>query len=81
MVYAIIAKRKKPVAATPPQVDDYAKPEEESRLVYSTQTPDDENYDPNHVPSSEEGATERDDELLDALEKQLNEHRSENEES
>lgn len=81
VVYAIIAKRKKPVAATPPQVDDYAKPEEESRLVYSTQTPDDENYDPNHVPSSEEGATERDDELLDALEKQLNEHRSENEES
>ena len=48
----------------------------DSRLVYSTQTPT-EDEDEAKVASPEEGVTERDEELLDSLEEQLNKHQAE----
>ncbi|AKK04390.1 hypothetical protein CMUST_00155 [Corynebacterium mustelae] len=54
-----LGQGKKQYDTEPPKVDDYAA--EESRLVYSTATP-------------AEGAPERDEELLDALEEQLAKH-------
>lgn len=53
--YAYLQNRKVPVAPEPPRVPET---EGESRLVYTTVTP-------------QEGVPERDEELLDALEKQL----------
>ncbi len=51
----------------PPRVEDFSDeaPETESKLVYSTTTPG----------SPEEGATERDEELLGSLDEQLEKHR------
>lgn len=72
VVYVVLGKRKKAVEAEPPRVEDYP----DSRLVYSTQTPT-EDDDEAKVASPEEGVTERDEELLDSLEEQLNKHQAE----
>lgn len=56
-VYYFVLGSKKPAGTNPPTVEDFEE-EGESRLVYSTQTPT-------------EGVPERDSELLDALEEQL----------
>lgn len=74
VVYYFLSKRDV-VSTEPPHVEDFGADSvntEESRLVYSTQTPVD--GEDEHVASPEEGATERDEELLGSLEDQLKQH-------
>ncbi|AIU31625.1 MULTISPECIES: hypothetical protein [Corynebacterium] len=74
VVYYFLSKRDV-VSTEPPRVEDFGADSvntEESRLVYSTHTPVD--GEDEHVASPEEGATERDEELLGSLEDQLKQH-------
>ncbi|ADL09516.1 hypothetical protein [Corynebacterium pseudotuberculosis] len=74
VAYYFLSKRNV-VSTEPPHVEDFGADSvntEESRLVYSTQTPVDDEEE--HVSSPEEGATERDEKLLGSLEDQLRQH-------
>ncbi|MBP3088298.1 hypothetical protein EML15_03940 [Corynebacterium sp. sy017] len=57
----------------PPRVEDHQAAKPESTLVYSTQTP--ETPEQEHIPSPEEGVSERDEQLLNALDEQIGKHR------